>query len=383
VSIVSHLFISLEGGAPSVARAVVKYSFDIGGGRASGPGLVGSLEGIDLLRADNDFLVGGGAEVVVVGNAYSGSDRRRGLVTVKVAEVTKRVAIFGRRLADISSDGIVRVSDPEPFERIAMVNVNAYGGVDGRVPMGPIDDLDELMRVIASPPGAYPRNPAGKGYVVMNDPLTDLELPALEDPGCLLNAQNIVRGPGAPWWTAPLPWNLGYRDIAMFPRSALFDEYPNPALPEDDTLAEVAAGELPVGFRSHPERISVDVYRRAASSGLIFDDLVVGAPLSVEGMLPDGERLELRIPNPARATFRFEGALVAAIATGTRYVVDVESRRLDVVRHYLGELPRSLIPGIHKHIPLALEVEGVGETHYEAPPPMSERVGFALGGRQP
>jgi len=61
-----------------------------------------------------------------------------------------------------------------------------HGGLDNRFQLRPILK-DDYMRTVAlacssTTPALYPRNPVGKGYLVMPDPVDEVELPNLEDP---------------------------------------------------------------------------------------------------------------------------------------------------------------------------------------------------------
>jgi len=72
---------------------------------------------------------------------------------------------------------------------------NAYGGLDNRFHSGPFErrlHAHRRTRLQFDHPGLYPRNPVGKGYLVIPDSFDEVELPNLEDPPDLLTAERLI-----------------------------------------------------------------------------------------------------------------------------------------------------------------------------------------------
>ncbi len=306
--------------------------------------------------------------MVVVGDAVAPSaGSTRSEVECRVGGATKRIAVLGRRLVTSSPRGLLRIGEAEPFSRIPLTNANAYGGVDGRVPFPQPTNPIELMRLVAAHPGMYPRNPAGKGYIVLPDPPDGVELPNLEDPNDLLTSERLIVGSPDRWWQMPVPATLGFRDLAMFPRLLPVGCAPWFDAPEDERLAEVRRGVLPGNYRSNPELLTRDVFATSASFEMAFRALDAGTPISVRGVREKGGTVEVQVPAPPNATFEVDGATLPVARRSSRYVVQANDERLDVIHHLEADLPRAFIPGIHKYIALRLLVEGVGTIEY-APP---------------
>lgn len=109
-------------------------------------------------------------DIVLLGHACpSNAPGTEGSVGLRVDKLQKIVKVFGNRRAT-KRLGFTSISDPEPFERIALTYENAFGGRD-------------LRDRNASRHNAEPRNPVGRGYF---DPALgapdELLLPNLEEP---------------------------------------------------------------------------------------------------------------------------------------------------------------------------------------------------------
>jgi hypothetical protein len=320
-------------------------------------------------------------DVVVLGAAYARDGRpvRARTVSVQVGGRVVRVEALGPRAVRWRDGETPTLPDPEPFTRVDLAYRNAYGGCDERLPIAD-DDLDraELDR-----PGRYPRNPFGHGYVVLPDaPDRDVELPQLEDPADRLTAERFfVRDP-ARWYLQPRPASLGWVHPAMFPRSVWFDVSADawfPA-PDDGRLAEVRDGDLPAHWRRvfaatsegpldpHPW------FAQEASRGLTFDPLDPATPFTLVGLHPEHDTLTFTLPAPPRVVVDVEGERTA-LAPRLHHVV-CEPERMQVRCTYAVSHPlaRRFIPGVHKHIPIAAQVDGGDWIPYDAPPTVLEAL---------
>ena len=371
---------------PQHAFAVVKLAIDVSGAAVQpsplrGDPALGDDENrrAELLQPGNDFFDKPRVDVAVSVGAFAppGTEVPRMDVRCSVGDVHKRVTITGRRCVRWSPT--LRFTDPEPFTTMPMTNRNAYGGTDGRVPFEEPRSTDELMTLLGAFPGTYPRNPAGKGYVVSLDPVDgDVELPNLEDPDRLLTPETLfVRDPRE-WWLRPLPCTLGFRDLAMFPRLLPFGWRPAFAPPDDDRLEEVRLGDLPAGFARRGCRRRT----RALGDARIRERALVRRALRRHadrghGDAHGGPRRALhRCRRRRRSVLRVEGAGDAdRDASGRRWSC-VPRRRRWTSRTALGRSiwPRVFLPRIHKYIPITLELAGREIAAYEALPDRPRRA---------
>lgn len=118
--------------------------------------------------------------VVVHGEACAPQGKRARFfdMGISVGPYMKKLRIFGKRFVD-SSNGKIRFSDPEPFDRVPLKSDLAFGGRD---------HLSRPGQVVT-----HPKNPFGKGFWMDPEPTSihGTELPCLEDPNRLLNPQQF------------------------------------------------------------------------------------------------------------------------------------------------------------------------------------------------
>jgi hypothetical protein len=232
-------------------------------------------------------------DFVVLGSASPRGARAidRMEVRVAVGSIEKRIAVFGPRRITWTNDDRVRIGTPEPFESIPLTLPHAYGGIDPRVPNDREDNLLTRMLLVADHPGLYPRNPFGRGYLVDPRPVedADLEMPNLEDPSDLLDAERLVVRDPRLWWRQPLPWALDFVHPVTFPRYVYFHQgvdawYPGP---EDESLPEVRRGFLPPRFRSEltfPYATAHPLYGQESSYGLALKSVAGDETAILDGV---------------------------------------------------------------------------------------------------
>lgn len=323
-----------------------------------------------------DFIVRGAA------CAPAGREVRRTEILVDVGGIQKRVAVFGRRPVEWDSSGRPRFPEPEVFTEIPLCHENTYGGVDWRVPVDEDDPMAAAYAMEADFPGAYPRNPAGKGYVVIDEPYEDLELPHFEDPDDLLTPARLVTGDPRLWWKQPIPWTVDAIHATMFPRCVLF--IPNcdawfPG-PEDATLPEVRRRFLMPGYRTlMNQRENSDGphqrFYQEASPGLVLQDLAGGTPVRIRGMHPVEQDLRFRLPYPPTIELEADGHRQMLPPRLTTVVCRPGERKLTMTfAATTDDLPRDYLPGIHKHIPLSARVNGGSPVHYQTPATVKELI---------
>ncbi len=356
------------------AYALVKLTFSIRDGlcRLDAPEpLEKDLRDDELkprIPAGSDFwFFKEATDVIVQGSAFApgGSPVRAMLAAVTVGNRRKVVSVQGRRIAEWNGSGRVRPSEAEPFTEVPVSWENAYGGCDARVPIEPRPPpelADILLRV--DHPGLYPRNPFGKGYIVLpDDPNEEVELPRIEDPRQPLTAERLcVRDPRL-WYLQPPPAAFDWVHPMMFPRFAYLgvDAWCTP--PDDQRLPEVTEGTLPHRFREAFPAIfetgepPPPAFFQEGSSSLIFPSLEPGTPIVIEGMHPEFSRIEASLPNEPYIEFQVEGSRETARPHLAHVVVRPNDLKLTVTYSaLLTKLPRSFVAGLHREIPLSIIV---------------------------
>jgi hypothetical protein len=329
-------------------------------------------------------------DFVVQGSAYPPDEQStdRMEVRVSIGDLEKRVAVFGTRYVDWTDRGNVRFTDPEPFEEVEITWENAYGGTDYRVVDPSMEDLGpeaEAARLQSDHPGMYPRNPFGKGYLVKSDPVEDFELPQLEDPNDLLTPDRVVTGDPEMWYQQPLPWTFDWVHPMMFPRFVHFIDRPEawyPA-PDDKGLPEIRRGFLSEGFKQKMDERPMDKgpdprFRQGASHGLVLYDVPERAPVRIEGMHPEKSSLQFRLPSPPSLEMQVEDRREPVEPRLHSIVVRPEEEMFYVLYGVAMGMDRPFIPGIHKHIPIALYVNGDRPVSYDAPEPMRGQLAAAM-----
>lgn len=216
-------------------------------------------------------------------------------VRLRVGPVRRDALVFGRR-AWIKKMASAGISDPEPFESVALIWENAYGGSDATP-----DKPEQRDREA--------RNPVGRGFRAKGSklPWADTPLPAIEDPAGLLKkpgqpADPVGFGPIGRDWQPRLAYAGTYDDAWVAERI--------PLLPED-----------------FDER-----FHHAAPRELIaVDRLRGGETVEVQGCTPGG-RLAFRLPRlEAAATVRFADRREPLELAWDTVTVDTDAMQLRVL----------------------------------------------------
>jgi hypothetical protein len=372
------------GDVPQFVYGLVKYTYDIADGKLARGAIEPLVHDIRDPETQPRWLPGCDffptkerTDVAVRGHARAAGDVpvRTSTVRLAVADRVKEIKVFGDRTVDWPRRGELRFSDPAPFVEVPMSWANAYGGWDPRVPIGkdPLTVAD-VSRLEFDHPGKYPRNPFGRGYIVVDQPC-DALLPNLEDPAHLLTPRNLVTGDPARWHRQPMPACLDFTSPMMFHRlcwvgaEAWFHPPPGTKLPEIDL------GLLPPNFEALAGSMSDSpIVMQDASYGLMFATLAAGTPLSIEGMHPILRRIRFELPRAPRIEFMIEGEVHAAEAKLTTVLIEPDHPRVSLT--YVArqvEMPRVFIPGIHAKIPLAMRIDGAVKIAYDCPPTVREQ----------
>ena len=327
-------------------------------------------------------------DVVIRGSAFAPAGRPTPsmFVSAQIGRTTKRIAVFGKRLVEWSQ-GRPRLGRPEPFTEMPLLHQNAYGGLDNRVPI-PAELEEDYMRTVAlgmqfDHPGLYPRNPVGKGYLVLPDPVDGIELPNLEDPADMLTAERLIARKPELWYRQPLPWCFEWTVGLTFPRYLFLgvDAWFPP--PDDSALPEVQRGFIPAHLRRQLEK-DHDLaarYRQEASLGMVVNTPLSGQPVVLAGMHPEQPTISFTIPPAPSIEIEVEGerAVVPPLLTNL-VILPAEKKFTAVYCARTKGLQRVFIPGIHKNIPIAARINRDSPIHYQSPPTIHDRLLAASAG---
>lgn len=232
---------------------------------------------------------------------------------VSVAGREKWIRVFGDRRA-VYRDGRLCFTDPEPFTAIELSWRRAYGGVDLTVPHPEPESLSDVFKLFCpeSHPGAYPRNPAGRGWVINDvpDAIHGMALPNFETPAQLLSPAHLIVGDRRLWPRAPIPAGFGWWRQAWFPRSALLGLSTPEFIDDPRGFPEVQMGWLHAEQVSHPE--PDPSFQSGASAGLRFAKLGCGERLVLHGFSPAGP-IDTSLPSsPPAIIVAFDGEPLAS-----------------------------------------------------------------------
>ena len=270
-------------------------------------GIVRNRE-LRLLQSDTDLYPHKPAtDVVLKGHAYSGGKPRPTFkVSLRVAQNHKVIQVMGDRTCRLSDTGHPRFSTAEPVEKIPLRYDHAYGGEDKAAADRHGDRYAELQRhfppeLASAQPRyyAYPRNPAGRGYLLEVTPaaLESLKLPNLEDPLDLLTPDRLAAGTVDRWPEMPVPQGMDWVSLSWFPRVAYCGFVPPHAAPARP-IGEVRQGFVPPDILTvKPLAEKFDLRAASgASLGLQFPYLKGGEEIELINLHPTVPRLVFRLP---------------------------------------------------------------------------------------
>lgn len=326
-------------------------------------------------------------DVAVRGSAFAfaGKPVTSRRVSVSVGHRRKEIDVFGARRLEWAR-GVPRLSGPELFTEVPMDWDVAYGGWDCRVPVDAPETVETAARLQLDHPGVYPRNPYGRGYVVLDGPIPEgIPLPQLEDPHHRLTAETLITRDPRRWHAQPLPVGFDFAPAMMFHRFCWLGAEAWYHPPRGTPLAEVEAGALPINFHDlvtldpTTDPLPLQFYQEAAI-GLSFPPLEADTPIVVQGMHPEREVVGFALPPPPSVAFTVEGDSVSLPPQLTNVLI--EPGKLAVHLTYVvrrEELPRVFIPGIHVMIPMSIQVNGDAPVHYQPPPSLYAELKKAKG----
>ncbi|WP_437733152.1 DUF2169 family type VI secretion system accessory protein [Sorangium sp. So ce1335] len=322
-----------------------------------------------LLAADTDLYPHKLAtDVVLKGHAYAYEDPRSFDVSLGVEGLRKTIRVVGDRRCTLSSTGQILFSPPEPVTRVPLRYDRAYGGQD-RAAMArygnPFDELRPfLARELAAlepSPYDYPRNPAGRGYLIEPTPaaIEQLELPNLEDPLDLLTPERLVCGHIDHWPSMPLPQAMEWVGLGWFPRLAYFGIVPEHK-PLAGFVAEAARGYAPADILQEKPIAEKFDFRCAsgASLGLQLPYLTGGEQIELMNLHPRRPRFLFRLPTerPKIWTDGRKGKLNETEPVIHTLLIEPDEGRVSVLWRGSAPALRPYLPDELEKMPLRVEI---------------------------
>mgnify|MGYP001085752043 CR=1 FL=1 len=246
-------------------------------------------------------------DVVVEGHVY-GKGRTWVQAGVTVEGYAYPVLTMGDRRCTVDAGGRPVFSDPEAFDRIPLSWTRAYGGVDaaaeerwGNPFAAPFEAQPEAAPVDLDAVSLfrYPRNPAGRGYLVESSRtgLEQLELPNLEDPWDRITPDRYAAVQPGYWPLMPPSRSTGWVHYEWFPRCAWFGIVP-PFAPIEGDVVEAHRGYIDPGLLDMPRPTAARVHRAmcGAAPGLQVGHLEGAEQILLEHIHPSRERFAVRLP---------------------------------------------------------------------------------------
>ena len=270
-------------------------------------------EAASVLEADTDLWpFKPFTDIVVSGHAYNHRSVPAFSIGVRVDRTSKLVQVCGERRASVGFDGRILFSRPTTLEKLPLSYAYAYGGRDAVTEAAygnPVEALKPYLgpettdaQIAAASPFVYPKNPAGRGYVVeLTSPAIEAaQLPNLEHPGDLLTPERFVAGDADRWPLQPVPASLGWLDYGSFPRLAWMGVISD----HDESLNAGAIGEVRLGYvradilkdKKHTDPISLEG-TNGASLGLRAPHLKGGEEVELLNVSSALEELRFRLPS--------------------------------------------------------------------------------------
>jgi hypothetical protein len=305
----------------------------------------------ELLHDSDLVLQRPAADIVVLGHAYAPTPRPAFDASVRVDHFERRIAVFGDRRLERGADGRLYFTSPKGFDRMPLSWTRAYGGAD----LIALREIGDPMAEMFTPEGqtpdprfglfGYPRNPAGKGYLIEPHPeaIEACELPNFEEPLQLLTPDTIVRGDFMLWPNGPMVAALGWMSYAYFPRILQFGLDPHPyndAIVRPNDFFEVRGGWIkPTAVVHGASRLGrLDIRcTQGSAMGMRTEKIDPGAQIELVHLHPQSKSWRLRLPGEVpRLAFKLDDAPAAYLTPRIRtLLVEPDLDRVTVV--WVGE----------------------------------------------
>lgn len=260
------------------------------------PGLIPSQKAVPELLAYSS-----GTDIVVRAHARPPHPVAGMKVGVVAGSLRHYAKVTGRRFVDRQGDQLV-FSPPETFEAMPLRYELAYGGIDrefeamvaeSAVAQSEPEDLRRMAAMAKDflqgiPPAAYPRNPYGKGYVLVGgvEKMVGKELPNVELDQDRLSPDRLWPSNGARWMEMPVPAGFDYMDVGMYPRTAMMG-LPPASEGDPNQISEVLSGQVPPRFC----RGNVLYAEREEVPGMVHPEVVRCAPIGLRSPFLKGDEV--------------------------------------------------------------------------------------------
>lgn len=305
---------------------------------------------------DSDLMAfKAGTDVVIQGHAYSyGRPAQSVDAELKLTDVSRTVRVHGERMLEWRS-GNPLFTPAEPFDLVPLRYDRAYGGYDRKY-ITKVTDLfmreaikaRPEMQIATATESHYPRNPAGRGFLVemKRESAEGLLIPNLEFPFDPVTPERLAIGNPGNWMSAPLPATFDWISPAWFPRVAYLGLTPEHIVPADG-IREISLGwALPSLMRLksilnggwHP------TFQHGASPGLVLRRLQPGTQMLIKNMFPSHPERKLqlssRVPQVEIAITESNKLAAASylnaviVQPDQDQVIEVWSARVKVTRPY-------------------------------------------------
>lgn len=327
-------------------------------------------ENPELLAADTDLhAVKPFTDVVVKGHARARGRRRRFGAAVEVGDIRLDLRVVGDRRCTVGTEGTVVFSEPDPVDEVPLRYDRAYGGVDRAAeerhgdPFTRMLEASDVSEATEPKPRSlfvYPRNPAGKGYLVeaTRSAVDGLELPNLEDPSDPLRPDRLAAGEPGMWPRMPLPRATDWVSYAWFPRMAYLGIVP-PFAPLEQPPAEVRTGYAPEGIMAmeKPDTRTVQRALCGASCGLQLPQLHGDERVLLESIHPHHSTFTLQLPGerPRLWVDDREGGHRETRPVLHTVVIEPDEDRLTLLWRGAAPARRPYLPEELEEMPLAVQ----------------------------
>ena len=316
-----------------------------------------------LLRRDLDcYAFRSFTDLVVQGTVQT--DRLVTSTEVKLTcvgpqvRIDQTLAVTGDRQVERGPTG-PRLSEATPFTAMPLRYDKAYGGTDEVLEARELDT--ELIKELSETLGAgvfteagtfsYPRNPAGKGFLVAPLGLIGLAWPNIELAGARLSTRDLeqLAQPLDHWGERPYPVGFDWFSHDWFPRVAFFGLIPET---HDGQIpgAEVTLGLLRADEARYPLADRVHRFAQGAHPYLCRHRLRGGEKLTVTSLANEGRDLVVTLPvHRPRVHLSLFGAKPQEVDASLDLVfVEGDERRITL-------LWRATLPAGREHLPAEWE----------------------------
>lgn len=295
------------------------------------------------VRYESDFVPFKlGTDVILNGfvHAPGGRPTQACQAALHVADRSKKIGVFGDRVAHHAGGSTPVFGEPQAFETMELRYERAYGGTD--VAFDP------------DTPYPYAPNPLGKGFVIANAPagVEGLTLPNFEDPADLLTPERLCIGEFAQWNQQPFPMGLGWYPKAWFARAQYAGILPGDRATEQElrqAYGQLVPADQREAYMRHKLPDMDFRFFQGAARGLAMPYLQGGENVLAENLSPGG-RLAFRLPTdtPRLALDIGQGPQAPETVMHT-VMIHMEERQLDIVWRIAVPYPgRDWLPQMRK-----------------------------------